>query len=131
MRKTIVIATAACMLTVTAAMANHQNQNADFNVNPTSFRTVELNTLCKAIVKGDVDLVKKLIAMGEDVNRKSLGKTPAIFAARYNRVEILKILIENGADLRIKSNKGHSITEIAELANAKEALQVINAERQS
>ena len=123
MRKTIVIATAACMLTVTAAMANHQNQNADFNVNPTSFRTVELNTLCKAIVKGDVDLVKKLIAMGEDVNRKSLGKTPAIFAARYNRVEILKILIENGADLRIKSNKGHSITEIAELANAKEALQ--------
>ncbi|MRX65722.1 ankyrin repeat domain-containing protein [Maribacter luteus] len=131
MRKTIVIATAACMLTVTAAMANHQNQNADFNVNPTSFRTVELNTLCKAIVKGDVDLVKKLIAMGEDVNRKSLGKTPAIFAARYNRVEILKILIENGADLRIKSNKGHSITEIAELANAKEALQVINAEMQS
>ncbi|MDV7140695.1 ankyrin repeat domain-containing protein [Maribacter sp. TH_r10] len=131
MRKTIVIATAACMLTVTAAMANHQNQNADFNVNPTSFRTVELNMLCKAIVKGDVDLVKKLIAMGEDVNRKSLGKTPAIFAARYNRVEILKILIENGADLRIKSNKGHSITEIAELANAKEALQVINAEMQS
>ncbi len=52
----------------------------------------ELNSFCKAIVQGDYEAVKKMIELGEDINQKSLGKTPAIYAARYNKVEILKLL---------------------------------------
>ncbi|HCO86118.1 MAG TPA: hypothetical protein DIT95_21670, partial [Arenibacter sp.] len=47
----------------------------------------EISSFCKAIVEGDLETVKRLIELGEDVNQKSLGKTPAIFAARYNKVE--------------------------------------------
>ncbi len=69
-----------------------------------------------------------MIALGEDVSQKSLGMTPAIFAARYSKAEILRLLTENGADISIRSDKGYSITKYAESAKAKDALMVINAE---
>ncbi len=131
MRKTIVIAVTACMFVVSNVMASHQSQKEPLKGNLVSSEMTELSTFCKAIINGDIDLVKKLIALGEDVNKKSLGKTPAIYAARYNQVEILKVLIANGADLSIKSNSGYTIAEIAEMSHAKEALRVINAEMHS
>ncbi|MBU2995023.1 ankyrin repeat domain-containing protein [Cellulophaga baltica] len=85
-----------------------------------------LNSFCHAILKGKVDVVKNMIALGEDVNQKSLGLTPAIFAARYNKTEILEILIANGADLKVKSDRKHGIKRYAELSKAKEALVVID-----
>jgi ankyrin repeat protein len=90
-----------------------------------------VNSFCKAIIQGDIETVRKLIALGEDVNEKSLGMTPAIFAARYNKAEILKVLIENGANIRIRSDRGYSITKYAESANAKDALMVIKTELHS
>jgi ankyrin repeat protein len=51
--------------------------------------------------------------------------TPAMFAARYNKVEVLSILIEHGADLEMKSNQGFSVKKYAELSNATAALAVI------
>lgn len=87
----------------------------------------KINSFCKAILKGDIETVKSLIALGENVNQKSLGMTPAIFAARYNRAEILQLLIENGADLNIRSDKGYTAKKQAEISNAKEALAVIES----
>ena len=85
----------------------------------------EINSFCKAIIQGDVELVRKMIALGEDVNQKSLGKTPAHYAARYNKPEILELLIQNGANLKKRCDQGYSVKKYAELAKAKEALQVI------
>lgn len=86
---------------------------------------VDISSFCKAVIQGDVSTVKRLIALGEDVNQKSLGMTPAMYAARYNKVEVLSILIKNGADLTMKSNQGFTVKKYAELSNAKEALEVI------
>lgn len=85
-----------------------------------------LSPFCKAIVKGDLETVQKLLALGTDANERSLGRTPAMYAARYNQVEILKLLIKYQADLRMKC-KGKKLTalEYAEQSNAKEAAQVI------
>lgn len=123
MKKTILTA-AACLLMVSGAMAETTSTN--FNVTATeSVVKVELNTFCKAILQGDIDTVKRLIDLGEDVNEKSLGMTPAIFAARYNKVEILKVLIANNADLTIKCNKGWTIVKHAQLSNAKDVLAIL------
>ncbi|MDC6354638.1 MULTISPECIES: ankyrin repeat domain-containing protein [Robiginitalea] len=84
-----------------------------------------LTPFCKAIMNGDAATVEKMIQLGEDVNRKSLGKTPVIFAARYNQPEILKMLLANGADPTIRCDKGHSAMKYAELSNATEAMQVL------
>ncbi len=117
------------MLMVTGLNAAERIQPVDLIA--TSLDKIEINPFCKAIVQGDLDTVKKFIALGEDVNRKSLGKTPAIFAARYNRAEILKVLILNGANLSIKCERGYSVKKYAEMSNASEALQVIEEALQS
>ena len=75
----------------------------------------------------DIDTVKRMIELGEDVNKKSLGMTPAMFAARYNKAEVLQLLIKKGADLKIKSKQGFSVKKYAELSNATDALAVIEA----
>ena len=80
-----------------------------------------------AIVKGDIDTVKKLIDLGEDVNRKSLGMTPLHYAARYNRAEIAEVLLANGANLKKRCDKGYTAMKYAELSGAMEALEVLNA----
>lgn len=106
------------------------------NVNPTNPTTAtstetvlssELTPFCKAIVLGKVDLVKQMIALGEDVNQKSLGKTPAMFAARYNHAEILELLINNGADLSTKSDTEKlTAAQFAKISKAADAIEVLS-----
>ncbi|WP_289063409.1 ankyrin repeat domain-containing protein [uncultured Zobellia sp.] len=124
MRKTFLTFATACLVGTSAIMANDTITTMN---TPTyeMFRTVELSSFCKAIMQGDLDTVKKFIELGEDVNKKSMGMTPAIFAARYNKAEILELLIANGANLKIKSDKGYSVKKYAELSNATDALRVI------
>ncbi len=127
MRKTIVTVAVACMLMVTSTNAENRTDGTDVTVKTTILKNVEINSFCMAIVKGDFETVKSLIALGEDVNQKSMGKTPAIYAARFNKAEILQLLIDNGADLNIKCNKGYTAKKYAKLSNAKDALAVIEA----
>ncbi|PKA99298.1 ankyrin repeat protein [Flavobacteriaceae bacterium MAR_2009_75] len=126
MKKTIIYVAVACLLSSSSLMANELNVNSEtFKV--THLKTLDVSSFCKAIMQGDLETVKKLIDLGEDVNQKSLGMTPAIFAARYNKAEILQLLIDNGADLRIRSDKGFTVKKYAELSNAVDALQVLEA----
>ena len=124
MRKTILTVAAAFMVAITGLSAKEISMVTDASITK-NIKNVDISSFCMAIVKGDYNTVKSLIALGEDVNQKSLGMTPAMFAARYNKVEILELLIENGADLKIKSNKGFSVKKYAELSNATDALAIL------
>ena len=122
--KKAIFTVAACMLMVSGLWAETKTINNELFVTE-NVTKVELNAFCKAIMQGDINTVERLIDLGEDVNKKSLGMTPAIFAARYNKVEILKVLIANGADLSKKCNKGWSIEKYAKISNAKEVLAIL------
>ena len=123
MKKTI-LTVAACMLMVTGLMAKTVTSNDHF-ISMRLIAKSEISSFCKAIMQGDIDTVKRLIELGEDINQKSLGMTPALFAARYNKAEILEVLIAHGADLTIKSNKGWAIEKYAKLSNANEVLKLL------
>ena len=125
MRKTILTAAALCLLAVTGIYAVYNTTIDEPVTELTASVTYDVNPFCKAIISGDIDTVKKMIDLGEDINRKSLGMTPAMFAARYNKPEILKLLIEDGANLRAKSDKGYTAKKYAEMSNATEALEVL------
>jgi len=126
MKKTILTLASALLLVGTTANAKSETQPTD-QLYSNVIAKVEVSAFCKAIMQGDIDTVKRLIELGEDVNKKSLGMTPAIFAARYNKAEILELLIDNGANLRIKSDKGYTAKKYAQLSNATEALAIIEA----
>ena len=82
---------------------------------------------CLAIVKGDFDLVKKMVSLGERLDKKSNGMLPVHFAARYNKVEILKFLVENGADLDRNCDKGYSVEDHAKLSVAKDVITYLDS----
>ncbi|WP_431127165.1 ankyrin repeat domain-containing protein [Flagellimonas flava] len=124
MKKTILSVAAACMVMVAGVSANENSTTNEDHLYNTVI-TAEINSFCKAIVQGDVDTVKKLIELGEDVNKKSLGMAPIHFAARYNQTEILEVLIANGANVRKKCDKGYTAKKYAELSNAVDALRVL------
>lgn len=125
MRKTVLTFAIASLVMVTGTFAANSTESTAA-VEITNPSDPEISSFCKAIVMGDIETVKRLIALGEDVNQKYLGKTPAIYAARHNRVAILKLLIANGADLKIRSDRGWTIEKYAELSAAREALLFIN-----
>ena len=88
----------------------------------------EVDAFCKLIQKGNFEAVKGMIEAGTDINKKSVGMTPLMYAARHNKVEILKLLIANGADLKVKSSRGYSALKYAEMSKAHETFQIISDE---
>lgn len=81
--------------------------------------------LCNAIIKGDIATVKKFVEYGTDVNEMSNGLTPLILAARYNKVDILKYLLEKGADKQIKDERGNTALKYAENSKSQEAVDYL------
>ncbi|MDU8885270.1 ankyrin repeat domain-containing protein [Yeosuana sp. MJ-SS3] len=122
MKKTIIISAMAVCLSIVNVNANSSSES--FNDN-TTVATFKVSAFCLSVVKGDYDTVKKLIDLGTDVNSRSNGMTPAMYAAKFNRTEILELLIANGANLKVKSDQGWTAKKYAELSNANEAVSVI------
>ena len=48
-----------------------------------------------------------------------------MLAARYNNVEIIKLLLDKGATLSVKDDKGLTALKYAEASNAKEAIELL------
>lgn len=81
--------------------------------------------LAVAIVKGDIETVKKFIEYGADVNEKSNGLSPLMIAARYNQVDILNLLLEKGAKLKDTDEKGLTALKYAQMSKADGAVAVL------
>lgn len=122
MKKSIL--TLGLLLSFAAAMASTEPQVRVESNDLTAFATV--NSFCKLIQMGDYNAVKTLIERGEDVNRKSTGLTPLMFAARHNQAQIAELLINNGAKLNSRSEReGMTALQLAERYKADETYEVI------
>jgi ankyrin repeat protein len=121
MKKTIIILGVALIAFANESFASNLNVSNKIKVetfyNPTP--------LCNAIIKGDFETVKKFIEYGSDVNQISDGMTPLMLAARYNRVEIVKILLNKGAKLNEKSERGYTALNYAEMSKAIDVVDLL------
>ena len=122
MKKTIIISAIALGLSITSVSASEVNS---FNVPESVQEITNVNPFCVSIAKGDIETVKKLIDLGTNVNEKSNGMTPAMYAAKFNRCEILKLLISKGAKLKVKSAKGITALKYAQLHKAEKAEAIL------
>ncbi len=67
-----------------------------------------------AVLQGNLELVKKIVKSGSNLNEKDpYGSTPLIIASTFGKVAIAKLLIEEGADLSIANNQGSTPLHIA------------------
>lgn len=126
MKKSILFLLSIGILTLSNSYANTDVANPKVNQ---ALLTVNdnISSLCKAAMQGDVEKVRSLIATGEKVNEKSLGMTPAMYAARYNKPEVLKILMLNQANLNIKSDQGYTVKEYAKMSKATQVLAILDS----
>ncbi|WP_407556171.1 ankyrin repeat domain-containing protein [Winogradskyella sp. 4-2091] len=119
MKKSVVVL--ALALGFSISNLNASNVILSSNVNDVIVQTVEVSPLCKAVATGNTEEVKKLIKNGVDVNAKSNGMMPIHYAAKYNRVDLIKVLITAGSEIHSTCDKGYSALTLAKKANAKEA----------
>ena len=123
MKKTIIFTVIALCFTIVSVQASAPTIKEETS-KTTYFKKV--NSFCVAIVYGEIETVQKLLALGEDVNQKSNGMTPAMYAAKYNRTEILKLLINRGADLKERStDKRMTALQYAKLHGAHDTEAII------
>ena len=88
----------------------------------THYRYTAPDAMKRAIVMGDLTIVKEIIHRGMDINDQiDIEKSPAFLASEYNEAEILRYLASQGAKLVTdKTTCGH----IAIRCRQKEALRV-------
>jgi len=125
MKKSVVIVAIAMAFSVSTL--NAKNVISNTSTYEVVSKKSSVSPFCLAIVKGDIETVQKLIDLGTNVNKTSKGLTPAMYAARYNRLDILKLLVENGAKLNVKSDRGMTAEKYAEASNAKDTLSYIRS----
>jgi len=86
-----------------------------------------------AITYNNIKMVEFFLDKGIDVNstKRRSGFTPLICASCYGRTEIVKILLENGADKDAVDSKGLSATDFARKMNKKSVLALLDYDENS
>src|SRR5690606_20976409 len=126
MIRTIILSVLTVCFSIVTLHANNLSQSSgNYQSSSNVKMKVKVNPFCVSIAKGDFETVKKLVELGTDINQKSEGLTPVMYAAKYNRTDILKLLIANGADLKAKSDKGITALKYAELHKAADAKAIL------
>ena len=54
--------------------------------------------------EGNIEAVKQHIAAGTDVDAKTGGETPLLWAARFGQSQVAELLIAEGADVNVKDD---------------------------
>jgi len=122
MKKTIILSAIALSFTVGTLYANPSLEVE----NQIHVETVmEASPFHLSIIKGDFTTVKKLLDLGANVDEKWNGLSPAMYAAKFNRAKILKLLIDHGASLTTKSKNGYTAKKYAKISKATEAMAVL------
>lgn len=82
--------------------------------------------------KGYSDITDALLHLGANINGQSLGagQTALMHAAAFGHTDIVKLLLENGADVGIKTKKGHTALYFAKTDEIKQLLIQAKAEQQ-
>lgn len=79
---------------------------------PSTMPAYTRQSLLAAIMMGDVVALRRLMAMNVDVNFIEDGMTPLHLAAQQGNIEIMRMLIAQGADYRKNNSNGKSLTDI-------------------
>lgn len=88
---------------------------------------MNIGYLIEAVVQNNSDEVKKLLNAGVNPNHyEDLAKLyPIHFAALYNALDVVPLLVKAGADATAKSSEGITAMEIAKQHNHLDMVQLL------
>ena len=92
-------------------------------INLNAFNALGESALMLAALKGQLDLAKKLIAKGADVNKT--GWTPLHYAASNGHVEVIKLLLENHAYIDAESPNGSTPLMMASMYGNAQSVKLL------
>lgn len=145
MRFTFVVA---CLLAMPAVAFSQEKRDPDgpeailkelarvFKDDRTIEQIKQDNALIRAAGQGDSDAVRKALKEGARVNARYLdgyafldagqsGYTALMLAVLHRRIDVMKVLIENKADLEVKHHQGWTALYLAVARERKEAVEVL------
>jgi ankyrin repeat protein len=81
-----------------------------------------------AITYGNFEMVEYMLEQGIDVNitKRRSRFTPLMAAVCYGRIDVAKLLIENGAKKDATDSKGISVVDFARKMNKKSILELLD-----
>lgn len=123
MKKTVIILGIAL-----AAMSTNVSKASNIKLlvkNSIDYPADEVSSLHYAVCAGDIENVKKLIGYGVNVNKLVRDMSPLMLAARFNKFEIIEVLLASGANPRIENEKGLRAINFAEYAKATESIAIL------
>lgn len=84
-------------------------------------------SLLEAVIKGDKDAVKTLLATGAHVDAREpfSGRTPLIFAAADGHTEIVRSLVHRGADMSARDIYGWTALMYASSSGYHEIVRIL------
>jgi ankyrin repeat protein len=100
---------------------NNEGQNSQVNKEKTSIESASKKPkapeidIHSAVVSGNVIVMKQHVLAGTDLNLKDPfgGSSPIISAALFGKIEIVKILVDAGADVNFINNDGSTALHTA------------------
>ena len=111
MKKSVIILAVALAMSTSVLNASNITQVVK---DPIDSPAYEVSSLHYAVCAGDIESVKKLIAYGANLNKVIRDMSPLMLAARFNKFEIVEILLASGANPRIENEKGLRAIHYAE-----------------
>ena len=82
-----------------------------------------------AVVRNNFDVVNALLKTEIDVNLKSIdGETPLFLAVQFERLEMVKKLLQNGADVNVVDSLGNHLLYMAKIKKNEELNKILNLE---
>lgn len=92
------------------------------------FSVIEVAYFVYAAENGDVDTVNKFIELGIDVNQRDHNEDTAIMGAALNgHKDIIRILLANKADPKIKNRDGYNALDFSQIHERQGTLALLES----
>jgi ankyrin repeat protein len=100
--------------------AGEANLNNCYMINETSY-----SLLAMAIKSNAKNCLKRLLKENVNIEKVCETKTPLLYAVKYGKLEMLKLLVESGANYNIVTSKGRTAKDYAKKYKRNEVLEYL------
>jgi len=127
--KALILGLCVCMAALASCAGNQKKTNEESKGGAEVSVSAPEMDLHTAVVTGDMGVVKGHIAAGSDldIQEPTAGSSPLITAAVFNKVDMVRALLEGGANVNYQNQEGSTALHTAAFLCRQEIVEVLLA----